>query len=399
MPKTSMATRYEIIQNNAERYQRSSKKKKGKILDMVCESTGLSRDRAARLMAAGGYQKTRIRSAKPIRLETRGRKLKYGADVIAALMQLWELLSWPCGKKLAAAIPDLMDALVKFGEVDWTPELQQLLRDISPATIDRLLEREKKKLGFKGKSTTKPGTLLKENIPIRMGTEWSDAKPGYVEADLVAHCGDTTTGQYVNTLDVVDIKTGWTETRAVRTKAQKLVFTEIKYIRKNLPFDLIGIDSDNGSEFINAELYRYCMETNILFTRSRAHHKNDGCHVEQKNNSIVRKHMGYLRFEGQEAVDLMNEYYQRLRLCTNYFTPQTQLISKEKVDSKTKKQYDKYITPYKRVLASPDVPDERKEYIREVYETLNPAALAREMTQIMKKLLAIALPYSSKRGS
>jgi len=394
-----MATRYEIIQRTAEKYQKASKKKKGSILDMVCESTGLSRDRAARLMAAGGYQKTRIRSAKPIRLETRGRKQKYGTDVVAALITLWELAGCPCGKKLAAAIPELIDALVRHNELDWTPELQQLLREVSPATIDRLLEREKKKYGFKGRSTTKAGKLLKKDIPIRTGTGWDDAKPGYVEIDLVAHCGDTTAGQYVNTLNFTDISTGWTETRAVRTKAQKFVFAAIRFIRRLLPFDLLGIDSDNGSEFINDELYRYCIAEEIALTRSRAYHKNDGCYVEQKNGAIVRNHIGYNRYEGQEAVDLMNEYYAQLRLLTNYFLPQTKLISKEPVDGKTKKRYDKYVTPYNRVLASPDVPDERKEYIREVYETLNPAALVREMSQILKKLQAIALPYSSKHSS
>ena len=316
-----------------------------------------------------------------------------------ALIILWKYGDYICGKKLVAAIPGLMDALIRFGEVDWDEELQQSVREMSASTIDRLLVREKKKNGFKGLSTTKPGTLLKRDIPVRMGTEWDDAKPGFLEIDLVAHCGDTTVGDYVNTLDATDVVTGWTEVRAAVNKAQIHVISALMDIEGFLPFPLRGVDSDNGAEFINDHLMRFCKTRELKFTRSRPYRKNDGCHVEQKNWSVVRKHMGYERYEGQETVDLMNAYYELLGLYLNYFVPQTKLLSKERIDSHVKKKYDEYRTPYERVLASPDVSPENKDYLREVYATLNPADLLRKMALLQKKLQVVALPYSGKRGS
>lgn len=398
MSRTTMSTRYEIVQKYAEQYKKVTKKKKGSILDTVCDTTGLSRDRAARLLAAGGYQKTRIRSAKPIRAETRGRKPKCGAGDLKALVELWKYSDYACGKKLAAAIPAIMGALLRFGEVSWSEDVQKVLLEISASTIDRVLKPEKKRMGFKGLSTTRAGSMLKSQIPVRLGTEWADAKPGYVEVDLVAHCGNTTAGEYVNTLDVTDVTTTWTETRAVINKAQKHVFQALIWIRFFLPFDLRGLDSDNGSEFINAHLLRYCMKEELVFTRSRPYKKNDGCHVEQKNNTVVRRHIGYERYEGQEAVDLLNEFYALLRLHSNFFQPQTKLISSERVDSHVKKTYEEYKSPYERVLASPDVPEEKKAELREVFETLNPAELMRGMADVLQKLQAIAIPYQQAGG-
>jgi hypothetical protein len=207
-------------------------------------------------------------------------------------------------------------------------DVEAKLRRMSASTIDRLLAEEKKKLCLKGRATTRPGSLLKSNIPIRTDTDWDEGVPGFVEMDTVAHCATTTRGQYSVTLDVTDIATTWSEQRACFNKAEKHVFAEVKEIRARMPFEIRGMDSDSGSEFINDEMYRYCKRENILFTRGRPYKKNDGCHIEQKNWSIVRQTIGYERFETQEECDILNEIYDRLRLLTNFFMPSQKLIFK-----------------------------------------------------------------------
>jgi hypothetical protein len=288
--------------------------------------------------------------------------------------------------------------LIRCGEISYSDDVISKLRKISPATIDRILKPERDKMTLKGRSTTKPGTLLKNNIPLRLGTEWDDAVPGFVEIDLVAHCGDTTAGEYVNSLDVTDICTGWTETEAVINKAQKHVFGGLLNVRCRQPFPFKGIDSDNGAEFINAELYRFCKENGICFTRSRPYTKNDNCHVEQKNWHIIRRHIGYDRYEGSEAVKLLNEYYSILRLYSNFFSPQTKLISRARDGSRVVKRYEKPETPYRRVLRSEYVTDEEKARLTELFMTLNPAELQRKMVRINAQLQKIAIPWGGYHG-
>jgi hypothetical protein len=290
----------------------------------------------------------------------------------------------------------MLNALIKHGELNTSQEIQIKLKEVSAATADRLLSASKKGLTFKGKSTTKPGTLLKRDIPIRLGTEWDDAVPGFVEIDLVAHCGETTAGDYVNTLDVTDICTGWTETAAVFNKAQKHVFNALMDICNRQPFPLRGIDSDNGSEFINAHLFRWCKEKKICFTRSRPNRKNDNCHVEQKNWHVVRRNIGYHRYEGWEATNIMNEYYAILRLYSNFFMPQTKLLEKTRIDSRIYKRYDVPKTPYRRLLESDDILSETKAILQETFSTLNPAALKRDMAYVLERLESLRIQTRSK---
>ncbi len=207
-------------------------------------------------------------------------------------------------------------------------EVRGKLLSISASTIDRLLAPDRARLSLTGRAGTKPGTLLKHQIPVRTFSEWDDALPGFVEIDLVGHEGGVIRGEYCQTLDVTDVATGWTETRAVKNKAQVHVFAAIKEIREALPFPLLGIDSDNGSEFINNELHRYCQDKRITFTRSRAYKKNDGCYVEQKNWSVVRRNVGYARFDTLEELAVLNELYAFLREHTNFFMPSAKLLSK-----------------------------------------------------------------------
>ena len=383
MAKASMTTRKEIIARQQKKYGKASKKEKGRILDNVCENTGLSRDRAKRLL--GKKPSKTPRKRKP------GRTPTYDAAFAAALEKMWVHMDFACGRRLVAGMPDMLAALVACGEFSASEEILAKLKTVSAATADRLLSKARKGLVLKGKSTTKPGTLLKKDIPIRLGTEWDDAVPGFVEIDLVAHCGETTAGDYVNTLDVTDISSGWTETQAVLNKARIHVFSALQDIEGRQPFPYRGIDSDNGSEFINAHLYNWCKKEGICFTRSRPYRKNDNCHVEQKNWHVVRRNIGYARYEGLAAVDAMNDYYALLRLYSNFFLPQTKLIDKIRVGAKIRKKYDDPKTPYRRLLESDNLTSEAKAALQETFASLNPAALQRDMLKALNHLETLSM--------
>jgi hypothetical protein len=356
MAKVSMKARNEVLNQYIAKYRKASKKEKGGILNIVCGSTGLSRDRAARILSAHTKGKP-----PPKHTGKRGRNRIYDFPVVKALREMWANLDFACGKRLHEGIGDMLDALIRFNEVDYGKETVLKLRQMSAATMDRLLKKDKEDLRLRGISTTKPGTLLKRDIPIRLGQEWDDAVPGFVEIDLIAHCGSTSAGEYVNTLNVTDICTGWTETIAVLNKAQRHVFAGLMDIEKRQPFPFAGIDSDNGSEFINDQLYRYCKDREICFTRSRPYTKNDSCHVEQKNWSLVRRHIGYGRY---------------------FFLPSTKLIEKQRNGAHVWKLYEKPLTPYKRVLAQSSIPDAVKMKLMEFFLSINPAELNRGMMRI-----------------
>jgi len=381
MAKVSMKARKEILGKYTATYRKATKKDKGAILDVVCESTGLSRDRAARLLSSHGKAMPRKTSA-----GKRGRKRMYGDETVKALKELWIYMDLACGKRLHEGIGDMLDALIRFGEVRYDDELVSQLKTMSAATMDRLLKKDKEALRLKGISTTKPGTLLRRDIPIRLGQEWDDAVPGFVEVDLVAHCGWTTAGEYINTLNVTDICTGWTEQAAVINKAQRHVFAGLMDIERRQPFNYLGIDSDNGSEFINHGLHRYCKEKNIVFTRSRAYRKNDNCHVEQKNWLLVRRHIGYGRFEGENALKLLNEYYELLRLHVNFFLPSTKLLDKRRDGARIYKRYEKPLTPYKRIIAEDCISHKTKKALEKTFMAVNPAQLMRDMIRIKSEL-------------
>jgi hypothetical protein len=249
-----------------------------------------------------------------------------------------------------------------------------------------MLKTERKKYALKCRSKTKPGTLLKKQIAIRSGVEWDEDAVGYEELDLVGHDGGNTGGDYCFTLNVTDIKSGWTDMQAVRNKAQIWVFDALQDIRKRLPFGLKGIDSDNGSEFINAHLVAYCQQENIVFTRSRSYQKNDNCHVEQKNFTAVRNFVGYNRYDHEEELALLNELYGYLRLYLNFFHPQMKLVSKERTGSRVKKKYDVPQTPYQRLLALEEVSMERRARLQASYDQLNPFALKRTINKLQERL-------------
>src|SRR5208282_2149805 len=250
----------------------------------------------------------------------------------------------------------------------------------------RLLTAERRKWMLRGRSGTKPGSMLKHQIPIRTFADWNEKQAGFVEIDLVGHDGGDASGDYCQTLDVTDVASTWTETCAVINKAQAWVFDALKSIRTHLPFPLLGIDSDNGSEFINHHLLRYCRQEKITFTRGRSGKKNDGCFVEQKNYSVVRRAVGYARYDSVAQLRLLNELYGYLRLYTNYFQPVMKLLSKERNGAKVKKTYDEPKTPYQRLMDMSGISSENKQRLKTEYASLNPAQLKREITRLQEKL-------------
>jgi len=280
--------------------------------------------------------------------------------------------------------------LTKHKEIELTPTVKEKLLKISASTIDRLLkpEKDRNRLG-RGRKATKPGTLLKKAIPIRTFSDWDEKKPGFLEADLVGHDGGNASGDFAQSLNFVDVLTGWDESAACINKAQVHVFEAIRVASARFPFEILGIDSDNGSEFINAHMLRYCIENKITFTRSRAYRKNDSCFVEQKNYSIVRRNVGYLRYDTQQEVDILNELYMCLGKYTNYFLPVEKLISKTRRGSKITKKYDTAKTPYRRVLECDDIDDKIKERLKAKYESLNPAELKRKLSVLQEKLIKL----------
>jgi hypothetical protein len=244
-------------------------------------------------------------------------------------------------------------------------------------------------------ATTKPGTLLKQSIPVRTFAQWDDAQPGFMEVDLVAHCGDSTHGEYLNSLDMIDVKTRWVELYGLINRSQATVSAAIVICRGRLPYALRGLDSDNGAEFINHDLQRYCAQEHITFTRCRPYKKNDQAYVEQKNWTAVRQNVGYDRYEGPAACAALNALYEPLRLYLNFFQPVMVLAEKVRDGAKVTKRYDVAQTPYQRILAAPDVPEAAKERLRQLYPTLNPAALLRQIQTCQAALWKLAIQPSS----
>lgn len=387
MERISMKSKKEIILAKKYRYRRSSKEGKGKILDSLVDTTGLSRKHITRVLNGSyEYEPTVGRSA-------RGRKHKYGVEHKDVLLRVWHLLGHVCSVRLKASLKDTLKNLVDHQVLDLPPQLIKELEEISASTIGRMLKYDRAKLHPLGISTTKPGSLLKHQIPIRRGSDWDDAVPGFTEIDLVAHCGSKSQGEYINTLDCTDVSSTWTECRAVLNKSRFHTLNAMEAIRQRLPFPLLGIDSDNGSEFINDHFVYYAREHNLVLTRSRANTSNDSCYVEQKNWSVVRKAVGYARFEGQEMVDLLNEFYEQLSLFNNFFLSSQKLMLRERDGGKVRKKHDQALTPFRRLLMDPKVSDDVKTKLLDTFSQLNLFEIRTRMDNLLEKIHALSIRY------
>jgi hypothetical protein len=362
----SQSSKREMIEVIRPRYLQANKAGKAQILDEFVATTGYHRKYAIRVLKHG---------PRPKGLKRPGRRKVYRGAVVDVLEQVWEIYGRICSKRLHPFLSEGVTVLERCHELSLPLEVKQLLLSMSRATIDRCLKKARFTHPQHGLSTTKPGSLLQKAIPIRTFTPWEDERPGFLEIDLVAHCGQTTEGTYLNTLTATDLATGWTECLALPNKTQFAVSQAICELQKNLPFPLLGLDSDNGSEFINDTLYRYCLSEQITFTRSRPYQKNDQAHVEQKNWSVVRHTIGYDRLETPEELALLESIYSDLRLYINFFQPVLKLVGKLRVDGKTIHRYDQAKTPFRRVLAHDSFPVQIKARLVDPYVHLNPVEL------------------------
>ena len=371
------------------RYKKASRKEKTTVLDQFCTVCGYHRKHAIRILR--GFK--RFTKPKP---RKQGRPSVYHRDdILNPLKKIWLAANLPCSKRLKAILPLWLPGYrVQFGSL--SPDTTTALLRISPATIDRMLKSLRVSYHKRGRATTKPGTLLRKHIPINT-TQWNETRPGFLEADTVAHCATSTAGMFAYTIDCVDIATGWSEQRAVWGKGQTGVLEQIHHIEQCLPFPLLGFDCDNGSEFLNYHLLRHFTERKlpVQFTRSRAYHKDDNAHVEQKNWTHVRQWLGYERFADPNIVVLLNELYTKeWRLFHNFFCPSMKLIAKERVGSKTLKRHDPPKTPYQRIMESPHISEPVKKALTKQLKTLNPFVLRQAMEFKLKEIFNACYNYN-----
>lgn len=377
----SPRSKREYLAAIVKRYRASSRGIKTTILNEFCSACGYHRKHALRLLRTF----RRFTQKTPAK---RGRKPVYDSDaLLIPLRRIWKAANLPCSKRLKAILPEWLPGYIEtYGPISQKTAIG-LLR-ISPSSIDRMLNPIRAQYTKHGRATTKPGTLLRKQVQVKTN-QWDESRPGFLEADTVAHCGSSTEGMYINTIDCVDIATGWTEQRAVWGKNYQDVIDQIKHIEQALPFPILGFDADNGGEFLNHHLYRHLTERKqpIQFTRSRAYKKDDNAHIEQKNWTHVRQWLGYDRLDSPHLVALMNELYTtEWRLFLNFFCPSVKLLEKKRVASKIVKRYDKPKTPYRRALESPLVSKEAKRKLIELYKTLNPFELRNALEIKLKKI-------------
>ena len=374
----SLRSRQELAGSLRERYASADRKQKAKILDEFTAATGYGRKHAIAVLrgpSCGEIPNLRMRS----------RARLYTEEISKALETVWEASNRLCSKRLVPYLPTFVKALERFGHLDLAPETKRRLLGMSAATADRLLYTARHGRP-RAISTTRPGPLLKHQIPVRTFTDWNDDRAGFLEADCVAHCGSTMAGTFINSLVLTDVKTGWTECRALLYKDQDFVVRALVEARECFPFPILGLDTDNGSEFITGQLMGFCRRERITFTRSRPYKKNDQCFVEQKNGAIVRRLVGYDRYEGLEAARVLGELYDVVRLYVNYFQPSMRLVSKSRLGAKTKRVYDAPRTPYDRALYSGEVSAATKGRLHRTYHDLDPVKLLEELRRLQDTL-------------
>ncbi len=372
----SYRAKRELLLQIAPRYREASSVLKEVILDEFVAATGYARKYAIRLLNHTADQKLTI---------TRPRPPHYGLEVQQALHLAWTAANHICAKRLVPFLPTLVESLERHGHLHLSEPCRSQLLSMSAATADRIL-RPYRKHERRGIATTRSGTLLKKQIPIRTFQDWNEAKPGFMETDLVAHCGTQAEGSYLYTLTLTDIATGWTECLPLLNRGQEAVVAALKRAQQLLPFPLLGIDTDNGAEFINMELLIFCEQEHITFTRGRPRRSNDQCYIEQKNGQIVRQVVGYDRFAGEASYRQLTELYRALRVYVNCFQPSMKLQTKEREGSKVRRTYDQAQTPMQRLLASDVLSSQKQQELLRITEALDPLRLLQQLEHLQKAL-------------
>ena len=382
MSKISTETRRELVASIQERYRSASLPDKQRILDEFVALTGYHRKYAIRVLASGA-------STAAVQAATPRRERVYGEAVREALGMLWEAADRVCGKRLKPLLPTLVDALERHGHLTLDPVVRERLLAASAATIDRLLANRRATAGGR-RRRPRARSAASRAIPVRTFGDWKEPEPGFLEVDLVAHCGDQIGGSYTSTLALTDVASGWTECIALLVRESSLVVDAVDRLRTSMPFPLRGIDTDNGSEFINETLLEYCNKHAIEFTRSRPYHKNDQAWIEQKNGSVVRRLVGYGRLDGLRAIEALGRLYTASRLFVNFFQPSFKLKEKIRTGARVTKRYHVPETPCARLLASPSIADSMKERLRSILATLDPLRLLDEIRVVQAHLAGLA---------
>ncbi len=372
----------ELLDEVKPRYLKASKKEKGGILDEFCFNAGYNRKYAINILQAKcDYRRVKREGRKK-------RKAIYKSATMAIVVKIWEWLEYPCGQRLQPVLASTAEALERFKEIQLNDIIRNDLKTISSKTLDRRLKRERqvRKLN-RNRGTTRHGSLLKSSIPIRI-TDWDTDQVGYLEMDTVDHNGGDPSGERVYSLDMTEIYSGWSEQVAVMGKSETGIVGAVELVKKNIPFKVLGFDSDTGSEFVNWHMVRYCDRNKIFFTRSRPDRKNDNAYVEQKNNTHIRQWLGYGRYDTIEQIKLINDLYRNeLRLFNNFFRPVMKIKSKEKINNSVcRKKYDAAKTPCQRLIDHQQITAAKKKELQTMYLSLNPADLKRKIDQKIKKI-------------
>jgi hypothetical protein len=381
MRRISMATRDELVAAIAERYLRADKSERSRILDEFTAVSGFHRKHAMRLLRVG--QPKQRSGPRP------GRRI-YDDATREALIVIWEASDRICGKRLQPLVPIMVEAMERHGHLNLAPAVRISLLAMSPATIDRALRAVREKAGRSTRRKAVPSAAIKRAVPVRTFDGWDNPSPGYVEADLVSHSGPVAKGSFVQTLVLTDIATGWTECAPLLVREQRLLTEVLGEMRKLLPFALLGFDTDNDSVFMNETVRDYCLSASIEFTRCRPYRKNDQAWVEQKNGSVVRRTVGYRRFEGLQAATMLARLYAALRLYVNFFQPSFKLATKARDGAKVMKRYHSPATPCERLMADATTSEAVRERLAKQRATLDPVRLLREIRTAQQELVRLA---------
>ena len=379
-------SKQQYMETLREKYLKGGKKEKGVILDEYCRNTNQERK----------YVIKKFRYKVKLKEERKKKKEIYDGDVKAVLAEIWKIFDYPCGARLKPLLIGETAKLRKLKEISCSDIVEEKLKNIGIATIDRKLKHEKEVLLLDQKYSQR-NPLLCSQVPVKTSAEFDRDIVGNTEIDFVESCGTSASGEYVNNLSVVEVSSGWWEGEAVMGKSQERAVGAIKAVRSRVPYHLLGIHPDNGTNLLNYLLYGYTQEEKIEYTRSRPYKKNDNCFVEQKNSTHIRQVIGYLRHDTKEEMNIINDlYHNELRLYKNFFQPVMKLKSKERIHGKIHRKYEEAKTPYHRLMESDQIKQETKDALKKIYDSLNPAELKRKIDM---KLNNLYKAYQKKNNS
>lgn len=389
-----MHSREQYLARVREEYRKAGKRAKTRLLNEARKRTGLNRKVLIRKLA---------HAPKPNPGKRGPRKATYGAEVVTALVKVWEIFDYPCGQRLAPALREQLDRLRQAREVQCSEEVAAKLKRVSPKSIDRLLEREKRVRGLKQNRNPSLHPLLYQKVPVKVASEWDTQQVGNLQVDYVLHSGRAAGGEFLHTVSVADIATGWWECEAILRRTQEATRDGMDRIRKRLPFRILEIHPDNDQGMINGLMWRYCKGAKIKMSRSRPYKKNDNAWVEQRNWTHVRKQVGYRRMDSQAELEALRELYEKLRLYKNFFQPTMKLVDKTREGGKIRRKYDQPRTPYQRLIESGQLKASAKKQLQQQYESLNVAELRRQVETLKDRLFTLiekkqkAEPAKTKR--